>query len=152
VHGPRCRGTAASERLANQLASVLKIPVELRPSPIHGLGVFTRHALSRGAVVSGFVPPLDVVFPPEFLATLNDAERDYVRRFSYLSRFTGQYILPGDHDRFMNHSDHPNVGMDPSGNYACVALADIESGEELTCDYRTFDAEWALKLSSPCAC
>jgi hypothetical protein len=39
----------------------------------------------------------------------------------------------------MNHSDDPNTGqLNPDVE---IALRDIEVGEELTCNYRTFDAD-----------
>ena len=126
---------------------MLVIPVRLKPSPIHGLGVFSVDAVAAGAVVSRFVPRFDVEYAVEELLAVGGVEREYLRHYSYRSRFTGRYILPGDHDRFMNHADAANVGMNPDGSYTCIALRDIAAGEELTCDYRTFDAEWRLKLA-----
>ncbi len=41
----------------------------------------------------------------------------------------------------MNHSDEPNCD-DPDGPRT-VTNRDIEPGEELTCDYRSFDVDWA---------
>ncbi len=128
---------------------MLIIPTELRPSPIHGLGVFTREPVSHGSVVSRFMPPFDTEFPPELLSILTEAERTYLRHYSYHSVFSGFYVLPGDHDRFMNHSDTPNVIMNTDGSATCVAACPIAAGDELTCDYRTFDAEWPLKLGRP---
>lgn len=125
---------------------MLIIPVELRPSRIHGLGVFTRQAVRAGEVVSRYLPPFDVQYPVELMTMVSVSERAYLKNFSYLSRFTGVYVLPGDHDRYMNHSDDPNVGMNPNGSTENLALRDIAAGEELTCDYRTFDAEWREKL------
>jgi SET domain-containing protein len=97
-------------------------------------------------VVWRFLSPFDTEFPAETLARLTDAERHYLRHYAYHSRFTGLYVLPGDHDRFMNHSDAPNVIVNPDGTATCVAARLIVAGEELTCDYRTFDREWATKL------
>ena len=54
------------------------------------------------------------------------------------------YELCSDDARFFNHSDEPNTGS--ISNDTDVALRDIQQGEELTCDYRTFDADWQLKL------
>jgi len=125
---------------------MLIIPTEVRPSRIHGYGVFATRATPTGTVVSRYLPPFDVQYPAALLDALSEAERTYLRTYSYLSRFTGVYVLPGDHDRYMNHSDHPNVGMNPNGNTENLALRDIAAGEELTCDYRTFDAEWRNKL------
>jgi uncharacterized protein len=125
---------------------MLIIETYLASSSLHGLGVFTRGALTAGQTVSRFMPPFDIHFPADILSCLTPAERSYLKTYAYLSRFSRLYILPGDHDRFMNHRDDPNVGMNPSGAAAMIALRDIAGGEELTCDYRTFDLEWAEKL------
>jgi hypothetical protein len=37
---------------------------------------------------------------------------------------------------YLNHSDQPNVAAD--ANYRFSALRDIDAGEELTVDYRTY--------------
>jgi hypothetical protein len=125
---------------------MLVVPTELRPSPLHGLGVFACEPITQGTVVSRFMPPFDTEYPAELLGCLSAVERRFLRHFSYRSRFTGLYVLPGDQDRFMNHSDTPNVMMNPDGTANCVAIRAIAPGEELTCDYLTFDAEWATKL------
>ena len=128
---------------------MLIIETYLAPSPIHGLGVFTRNPVVPGQVVSRFMPPFDIHFPAELLACLSPAEQAYLKTYAYLSRFSRLYILPGDHDRFMNHSDNPNVGMNPGGAADNLALRAIAAGEELTCDYRSFDLEWQAKLCPP---
>lgn len=51
----------------------------------------------------------------------------------------------------MNHAVPPNIGMNPDGSLTCIALRTIAPGEELTCDYRTFDASWQAKLPHLCA-
>lgn len=137
------------EPRANLTFGMLVIPVHLLRSPIHGLGVFSAGEIHAGAVVSEFRPPFDVEFAPEVLAGVTEAERTYLRTYAYRSRFTGMYFLTGDHDRFMNHSGAPNIGMNPDGSFNCIALREITAGEELTCDYRTFDADWEFKLASP---
>ncbi len=99
-----------------------------------------------GQTVWRFVPQFDLEFGPEEMTALGEAERQFLRRYTYLSRFTGRYVLPGDHDRFMNHADTPNVGINPDGSFTCIALRDISANEELTTDYSTFDFDWRLKL------
>jgi uncharacterized protein len=125
---------------------VLIVETYLAASALHGLGVFTRSAIAAGTVVSRFMPPFDVHFPLELLEKLTEAEQKYLKNFAYRSRFSRLYILPGDHDRYMNHSDTPNVVMHPEGTADNIAARDIAAGEELTCDYRTFDLEWREKL------
>lgn len=130
---------------------MLTIPTELRASRIHGLGVFSLGPVGAGEIVSRFLPPLDVQFTGELFAGLDAIQRRYVEHYAYRSIFTGLHILPGDNDRYMNHSPAPNVGMNPDGSLTCVALRAIAAGEELTCDYRAFDADWRKKLNEPCA-
>ncbi|MCC7383015.1 MAG: SET domain-containing protein [Deltaproteobacteria bacterium] len=129
---------------------MLVVETYLAPSRLHGFGVFTRHAIPKGAVVSRYMPPFDVIFPAGLLASLSDAEQRYLKHHTYRSLFSQAYVLPGDHDRFMNHSDTPNVGMHPAGTTENIALVDVAAGEELTCDYRTFDLEWQEKLPHLC--
>ncbi len=125
---------------------MLAIENYLAPSPLHGLGVFAKKPIAKGQMVSRFLPPFDLHFAPEMLACVNAQERSYLKNYAYLSRFDGVYILPGDNDRFMNHSETPNVGMNPDGSCNCLALRDIAAGEELLCDYREFDLDWKDKL------
>jgi SET domain-containing protein len=125
---------------------MLTVETYLAQSALHGLGVFTKHPIKQGALVSRFMPPFDVHYPPELMNWLTPAEQRYLKHYSYFSRFAHLWILPGDHDRFMNHSDAPNVGMHPSEATENVALRDIDAGEELTCDYESFDLEWREKL------
>ena len=43
------------------------------------------------------------------------------------------FLLSGDGDHFMNHSDDPNIVKEGGDMVAC---RDIQSGDELLCDYR----------------
>ena len=129
---------------------MLIIPTYIAQSSIHGLGVFTRVAVKAGQIVSRYMPPFDVSYPKELMAVVQPAEREYLLNYSYLSVFTDVYVLTGDNDRYMNHNDQPNVGMNPDGSTTNVALRDIAADEELTCDYRSFDADWQKKLPHLC--
>lgn len=130
---------------------MLVIPAYLSNSGLHGLGVFARDAIRAGQLVSQFRPPLDVMVTREFVESLSPPEREYLHHFAYLSMFLHVYILTGDHDRYMNHSAEPNVGIAQDRTTDSVALRDIQAGEELTCDYLTFDAEWRRKLPFLCS-
>ena len=53
--------------------------------------------------------------------------------------------------RFFNHSDDPNcIGAKSSDDSEGVNIAakDIWEGEELTCDYREFDADFDHKMNT----
>ena len=129
---------------------MLIAPTRLQSSAIHGLGVFAAQPIPSEAVVSRYQPPFDVAYTADAIERLSPAERTFLRCYAYRSVFNGIYYLVGDHDRFMNHSETPNVGMNPDGTSTVLALRDIAEGEELTCDYRSFDADWRDKLPPVC--
>src|SRR5262249_13864412 len=98
--------------------------------------------------VQGF----DLLIDPGKLPLLPPTGVDFCQRYAYLHTKTGEYVLCGDDARFVNHSSDPNlIGFYPPGDKQGVDIAarDIKAGEELTCDYGTFDAEFKQKLGIP---
>lgn len=113
-----------------------------KSSSIHGLGLFADEPIPRGTPTWRFTPGVDVTIHPELLDRIPDAARSQFLTYAYLDIRTGLYVLCADDARFMNHSDEPTV----RGDYEVepvfgvdIAARDIEPGEELTCDYTTFD-------------
>ena len=67
-----------------------------------------------------------------------------------INKKTNKYILCADDARFFNHSDNPTcIDSDsiPDEEGIDVAARDLESGEELTCNYKVFDASFDYKMS-----
>ncbi|MFM7102426.1 MAG: SET domain-containing protein [Verrucomicrobiota bacterium] len=130
---------------------MILIPVRVAPSRIHGLGLFAVGPLPRGTPVWRWVPGFDQSFSAERFAALPAVAQAHLKWFAYVDRDSGCRILSGDHACFMNHDPSPNTGL-PAGSAASgttVALRDLAAGEELTCDYRAFDAEVDWKLGQP---
>lgn len=127
---------------------MLLIPVRVAPSVIEGNGLFTVGPVPAGTPVWRFEPGFDQAFPPAAVAALPLPARAHLRRYAWIRREDGCAILSGDQACFMNHSGTPNTGMPPGARDAAVtvALRDLVAGEELTCDYRAFDAAAAEKL------
>jgi uncharacterized protein len=121
---------------------MLLVETELRPSPIHGIGVFTRQFIPAGSVVWSFTPGFDLEIEESEIERLSPPAREQFLKYSYLDVHSGKYVLCFDDGRFFNHLDQPNVrdGETPETSHCSVAIRDIHPGEELTCDYRTFDA------------
>lgn len=109
---------------------------------MHGTGLFAAEPIAAGTPTWRFTPGIDLAIHPDALEALPDVGRDWFATYAYLDIRTGLYVLCADDARFMNHSDTPNVAGDYDREPVFgvdVASRDIEAGEELTCDYRTFD-------------
>jgi len=147
----------------------------VRPSSIHGLGLFALQFVPRGTPVWRFAQGFDHDFSPAQFAALPPLAQTHTRWFCFVSRLDGHVILSGDHACFINHSPDPNTGALPEGEdklklelqlspspnpgglpdtkppVVTVALRDIAAGEELTCNYHDYDADtpWKLGLVPP---
>ncbi|MFN0068639.1 MAG: SET domain-containing protein [Limisphaerales bacterium] len=127
---------------------MLLIPARVGPSAIEGNGLFAVVPIPAGTPVWRFQPDFDRAFVPAAVAALPPPAREHLARFAWFRRDDGHAILSGDHACFMNHADLPNTGLPPGAvdPETTLALRDIAAGEELTCDYRAFDAAAAEKL------
>ena len=122
---------------------MLTVITYIAPSVIEGVGVFAAEAIAKGQHISRFDPAFDRLIPrheyesaPPFLKTLLD-------RYAFPHPDDLDLIVyEVDNSRFMNHSSAPNT--DFSNFAAGVALRDIAAGEELTCDYNSFFAQYEL--------
>jgi hypothetical protein len=109
-------------------------------SGIHGLGVYTRKPIAKGALVIqclGIVRHRDEIY--EGLRALQIGPETYLAEDPANPRL----------DDFINHSCDPNVGF-AQGSLTLYALRDIQAGDELFWDYRTSinEAGWEV----PCTC
>lgn len=128
---------------------MLLVKASIRPSPIHGLGCFAEEPIRKGQVVWQFDPRLDVVIPYDALGTFPQPVQDFLNMYGYvtLRGDSKVIVLCGDHAKHMNHSDAPNcVDAFVDGVEVNIAARDIAAGEELTCDYYSFDLDARHKL------
>lgn len=117
---------------------MLTVNTAVRPSSIEGLGLFACEMIPAGHVIWEFNPKFDTAYSQEEFDYLPEAAKAHVRKYSYFCAEKNFWILCGDDARFMNHADSPNTYEEP-GNKT-IASRDIAVGEEITCDYRQFDA------------
>lgn len=121
---------------------MMLVRTEKRKSSIHGLGLFAVESIPAGTPTWRFTPGLDLAIHPALLESLNSHNLPWFLTYAYWDIRTGLYVLCADDARYMNHSDAPTVAGDYEREPVFgvdVAARDIEPGEELTCDYRTFD-------------
>jgi SET domain-containing protein len=118
---------------------------EVRPSPIHGRGLFARRAIRKGEIVAikgGHV--LDA----RALATVRRAiAHSYIQIADAFYLGARRSAEVRRNKIWLNHSCRPNVGI--RGQCVFVAMRAIRAGEELTYD-------WAMEENSRaitrCAC
>lgn len=117
----------------------------IRPSSIHGTGLFARVAIARDEIVAikgGYI--LDNAALREVEARLGPAEITIADGFHIGPRSKAERdgcML------FTNHSCDPNIGV--QGQIVFVAMRAIEAGEELTHDWATTD-DAQYKMSCRC--
>ena len=128
---------------------MMRVKCRVGPSPIHGMGLFAVSPLARGTPIWHFESGFDHALTRETVAALPGLAREHVHHFAWVRPDDGHWILSGDHACFMNHSENPNTGLssDEGVSVPTVALRDIAAGEELTCNYFSFDADAPRKLS-----
>lgn len=130
---------------------MLVVKTKLGPSAIEGIGLFADEDIAAGTVTWRFVPGFDLVFSAAQIAQLPEPARTALLNHTYQHASTGLHVYCLDNARFMNHAEAPNTaGVHEAGAIEGydVALRDINRGEELTCDYRTFDALVTQKLGA----
>ncbi len=126
---------------------MLLVKTRIGPSQIHGIGVFAEERIKKGQSIWVFDSRIDARVPISDLPTFPAPVRAFLRKHGYEETQDGvrTIVLCGDHARHVNHSNDPNV-LDGETD---VAARDIEPGEEITCNYYTFDLDAERKLSQP---
>jgi SET domain-containing protein len=121
---------------------MLLVPVQADRSPIHGLGLFAIATIPAGTPIWRFQPGFDQIFDLRAFDALPSPAQAHLRHFGFLDGERRHWVLDGDLAIFMNHAVEPNTGAPGTEGVAelTVALRAIAAGEELTCDYRAFDA------------
>jgi SET domain-containing protein len=129
-----------SGRTARRSAgTMMLVPCYLGPSTIEGLGVYATVPIRRGQIIWRFDPRFDRLIPKADIASAPRHMRDFLERYTYdMPEYPDHVVLDADEGRFMNHADAPNC--DFSEHHLGRALADIDTGTELTCDYRVLES------------
>lgn len=119
------------------------MPLVVRPSPIHAVGVYTTTAIPRGSRVVEYDGPR--ITPEEADRLYDGLSRTYLYGLS-----DGKTVIDGEGlGAYLNHSCDPNCEVEEiKGRVWLLALRDIAAGEELVWDYNLYDDE----SPAPCTC
>jgi len=107
--------------------------VTIRVNAVNGRGLFV----------------LRPVYKDEILITYDGPILDHPTRYSIQTGESEHIDGTAESNAYLNHSCAPNTFVDWKGVFL-RALRDIESGEEITCNYLTTD--WELHEKFVCAC
>ncbi len=116
---------------------MMMVETELRASPIHGIGVFSKTFVRAGDLIWRFDSRVDQVFAADELEEMPEQLKSFLKTYSTLHAELNLWVLCGDNGRHFNHSDNPNTRSLGIAFGDDVAAEDIEAGTELTSDYRT---------------
>jgi SET domain-containing protein len=106
--------------------------VDLKPSPLGGVGAFAREHIEAGELIAEFD---GTIYPFHYPAWTNDLLNHAVQFERF--RFRDSKGLA----RYVNHSCEPNCGI--QGLFKIVAMRPITPGEEIAYDYEMIeDSDW----------
>lgn len=104
--------------------------VDVRPSPIEGLGLFAPRAFGPGEVIRAVNVVREITPDAPLCPELGE-------RQDHCDYPDGKVVLIGPPDRHLNHSCDPNTWIRYTGaGCEIVTRRAIPAGEEITCDYR----------------
>lgn len=125
---------------------MLLVKTKIGQSNISGIGVFADEFIPKGTVIWRFQEGFDQMIEKSELEKLSPPAKQQFLNYAYFDLKTQKYILAFDDSRFFNHSETPNCDeADLPGELVTVTIAgrDIAIGEEITDDYRDYDASFA---------
>jgi uncharacterized protein len=130
-------------REGSESCEISCMPLVVRPSRIHAVGVFTTAPIRKGVRVVEYTGPR--ISQEEADRRYEGAPRTYLYGLD-----DGKTIIDGDGmGAFLNHSCDPNCEVDEIGGRVWIsAVRNIGAGEELLWDYNLYDDE----DPAPCHC
>src|ERR1044071_7771904 len=119
------------------------MPLVVRPSPIHSVGVYTNTPIRKGTRVVECAG--ERITPEEAARRYDGISRTYLYGLE-----DGKTVIDGEGmGAYLNHSCDPNCEVDEvKGRVWLYAIRDIRAGEELVWDYNLYDDE----EPAPCHC
>lgn len=123
------------------------VKTKVRQSGVHGLGLFADQFIPKGTKTFEYIPWFDVSFSEEELVKMSEEARREIIWYAYFDKKNNKYVLCSDDYRFINHSaDISKINIESTPDYD-IALRDIETGEELLCDYNKFDDTYFARMN-----
>jgi SET domain-containing protein len=120
---------------------MMLVRTTVRPSPIHGLGIFAEEFIPAGTAIWRFTPGFDLTFSKEQLESFPQLLQEYLATYAWFSAKSGHYVFASDNAKYFNHSPTPNslsAYYEGEEEVVTKAVRDIQIGEEIMDDYSTY--------------
>lgn len=118
---------------------MLRVKTRLAQSDTDGIGLFADEFIPAGTVTWQYDAEFDSAFDEKVIKRIPKHVRSQFMNYSYFDHNSKKYILCSDDQRFINHSNNPNIISTPEKD---VAKYDIQIGEELLCNYTDYEYDW----------
>ncbi|MFA5127181.1 MAG: SET domain-containing protein [Patescibacteria group bacterium] len=123
-----------------------QVYTRLKPSKIHGVGVFAIRHIPKGVRIFLGEKTQIVWIKESTIKKLSPEYRRLYDDFCLLKK--GRLACPANFNQlapgwYLNHSKKPNVALDKKMDF--FTLRNIRKGEELTVDYTTYSEQPAPK-------
>ena len=120
---------------------MLLVKTTVKPSKIHGLGLFALQFIPKGCEIWKFTSGFDQKFSREQILKFPKLLQIYLCKYAWRSQKSKLYILAVDDAKYFNHSEEPNCLSEYRTNeeeVVTVGIRDIQIGEEITDNYSSF--------------
>jgi SET domain-containing protein len=117
---------------------MLLIETYLAESPGKGLGLYSKNFIPKDTIIWKFVEGFDIRVHKDQYHLLSDLQKKHIDTYFWRE---GDYLYSScDSSNFQNHSSNPN-------SICCehdkmIAARDINPGEEILADYKSFDDDF----------
>jgi SET domain-containing protein len=121
---------------------MLVVKNRLASSSIHGLGVFADEFIPSGSVIWKWYDGIDGKTNIKTIKSLPLACQDFFNVYGWSENGIYKYCI--DNQKYINHSNTPNCVLIDGGNTG-IANKNIDIGEEITEDYKSFVDNFDIK-------
>src|SRR3990167_3063501 len=98
---------------------MLKVKTLLKPSKIHGIGLFADQLISKGTITWKYDFGYDPSFSLKQIKKLPELNRTLMMKCGYVDFKLNKFILCSDNQRFINHSSRcANIRSTPNKDMA----------------------------------
>lgn len=118
---------------------MLLVKTRIDRSKSHGIGLFANQFIPKGTKTWKYNPKYDRSYTRKSIDSLSPDAKKRFLDYAYFDFKLKKFILCFDDQRFINHSNRPNIKSTPTTD---VAIRDIKIGEELLCNYEDYEKGW----------